>query len=25
MMTNNQPHPARKDGFKTPEGYFDTL
>jgi len=24
-MTNNQPHPARKDGFKTPEGYFDTL
>lgn len=25
MMTNNQPHPVRKDGFKTPEGYFDTL
>lgn len=24
-MTNNQPHHARKDGFKTPEGYFDTF
>lgn len=25
MMTNNYPHHTRKDGFKTPEGYFETL